>query len=556
MNIIKSPSFALLLALGISGCGGGSDSPTNTDDDQGNVSDEASFSSKSTNMALFGVDTGSATIAETTSDNTSAIVLDDTNTGYSGFGISPGEVPVAPKATTQNAITDTNLTNATNDLIAKLEAALNDDGAGILASSNILVNKIIQGPRGYIANVTADLDLRSIQKTSYIRNLLLNGFGDTDFGASDQVQTTSDSYRVNLAIWIVDNIIYNWTAIYSEDNAEAVGAKYGDINNGTSVTNNTGEVASNADAFTQTEGSNDADILWVIDNSGSMSEEQSNIASGATQFFDTLNSANVNYHLAVATTEYSSRLGECFELSSLTDETSRWITPTTPDAETEWTNIAKPGTNGGTETGLFCGDQALTDPTNTNAGFDRAGAPNIIVMLSDEPDNETLHGYSPRQNTVQNYQNRDLAAYVSAYQQRQDTVFAIVGEETATDAIYPAGCRGEGGSAEGGAHYGEVARATGGSRASICANADSWQVMFNEIASTASGLASQFVLTEVPIASTVVVKVNGTAVPRATENGFGLVYANDATRVVFYGTAVPASGDSVQISYDYLDQAS
>ena len=80
--------------------------------------------------------------------------------------------------------------------------------------------------------------------------------------------------------------------------------------------------------------------------------------------------------------------------------------------------------------------------------------------------------------------------------------------------------------------------------------------MFDEIIKAASGLASQFALKQVPIPSTLQVKVAGKDVARDTahQNGFDLVYSLDGATVVFYGDALPTANQTVDVSYDYLQQ--
>ncbi|MDM1261543.1 hypothetical protein FSC05_01870 [Acinetobacter indicus] len=95
---------------------------------------------------------------------------------------------------------------------------------------------------------------------------------------------------------------------------------------------------------------------------------------------------------------------------------------------------------------------------------------------------------------------------------------------------------------------------TGGASASICADATSWNVVFDDIIRVATGLASQFSLKQVPVPSTVKVTVNGQNIERDTTHrqGFDLVYSNSGVSLVFYGTALPKAGETVSVSYDYF----
>ena len=54
-----------------------------------------------------------------------------------------------------------------------------------------------------------------------------------------------------------------------------------------------------ADVFQQASGSNDkVDILWVIDNSGSMATSQSNLANNMNSFISEFQSKNLDFPLS------------------------------------------------------------------------------------------------------------------------------------------------------------------------------------------------------------------------------------------------------------------
>ncbi|RZF52231.1 hypothetical protein EXE30_10085 [Acinetobacter halotolerans] len=78
--------------------------------------------------------------------------------------------------------------------------------------------------------------------------------------------------------------------------------------------------------------------------------------------------------------------------------------------------------------------------------------------------------------------------------------------------------------------------------------------MFDEIINAATGLASQFTLTQIPIPSSVTVKVNEKSIVRDTthQNGFDIIYSNTGASLVFYGTAVPKANDKIKVSYKFL----
>ncbi len=163
------------------------------------------------------------------------------------------------------------------------------------------------------------------------------------------------------------------------------------------------------------------------------------------------------------------------------------------------------------------------------------------------------------------YTVRDFNDYKQYFKDSGTTYFSIAGTGSVIKPTFDSiinnnenndfNCRGEGGSADGGAHFAEIAKLTGGSSASICADSDDWSTMFERIIETATGLASKFKLNNTPIASSVTVTVNGTTVPRDIkhENGFDLIYGQQNTSITFYGASLPQKGDKIAVAYSYVD---
>ena len=56
--------------------------------------------------------------------------------------------------------------------------------------------------------------------------------------------------------------------------------------------------------------SNVRDLLFVVDNSGSMSEEQENLARSFDTFIHWLTQENVDFHIAITTTDVETNRGE------------------------------------------------------------------------------------------------------------------------------------------------------------------------------------------------------------------------------------------------------
>lgn len=162
----------------------------------------------------------------------------------------------------------------------------------------------------------------------------------------------------------------------------------------------------------ETEECQKMDIIFVIDDSGSMAEEQNNLAANFPKFvskiesFKTKSGAKLDYRLAVTTTarnltyNISVPFGGTMPMSEKGDDgafrmkkecgtTKRWIERTDANASSAFTCLAKAGTGGASiEMPLEATKLALVDRVNdgTNAGFLRPDALLAIVILTDEDD--------------------------------------------------------------------------------------------------------------------------------------------------------------------------
>lgn len=146
------------------------------------------------------------------------------------------------------------------------------------------------------------------------------------------------------------------------------------------------------------------DLLFVIDNSGSMGQEQTNLIANFPTFIQVLDQSGLDYRVAVTTTarQYSYTMapfpipmdtgdgedGEMLQPASC-NMTKRWIDKLDPNPGTTFACVANVGTSGNSdEMPLGAMRDAFEDRMmdNTNAGFRRADALLGIVFLTDEED--------------------------------------------------------------------------------------------------------------------------------------------------------------------------
>lgn len=306
----------------------------------------------------------------------------------------------------------------------------------------------------------------------------------------------------------------------------------------------------NTDEFVQLSGK-DVDILFVIDDSGSMGEEQSNLADNFKSLIKEAATWNSNYQIGVITTDAGSP-----NKSGKLQGSPLFVIPS-PNAQSQFEKNAKVGENGsGSEAGLEAAHLALTLPlihtTSTacssdndctapdkcvvgtcgghNAGFLRKEAALEVVFVSDEEDQSPapVSFYVDFLKSIKGFANDNLMH-----------AHAIVGDS-------PGGCTSSDGSADAGKRYIEVATQTGGKVASICDS--SFAAALSTIGNVAFGLKEQFFLSAVAQPGTVKVWVDD------FECAGGWFYDIPSNSVIFddMGVCMPQEGQKIKIYYKML----
>ena len=304
------------------------------------------------------------------------------------------------------------------------------------------------------------------------------------------------------------------------------------------------------DEFVQASGQ-EVDVLFVIDNSGSMSEEQGNLRSNFDSFIQGADQFQNDFQLGVVSTD----LDNAAENGKLIGAPR--IIRRGPNAEQQFTDHADLGVNGaGNETGLEAAHRALTDPNifdtgvacqndgqcqmpdtcvegscgGHNRGFLRETAALEIVFLSDEEDQSTgtINFYVDFLKSIKGFRNENRMH-----------AHSIVGADNGGNA---AACMSGDGAADAGRRYVEVSRRTNGTVASICNN--NFGDDLREIGNTAFGLQVQFFLSRPAVEESITVEVDGANRPA------GWAFDRDSNSVVFDEGQVPVAGSIIRISYE------
>ena len=305
---------------------------------------------------------------------------------------------------------------------------------------------------------------------------------------------------------------------------------------GTSITNAARvipkgkKLTTSSEKFNQSTAKQNADILFVVDDSGSMSDNQNALSQAADDFSAEMTTSGLTYRSAIITTGYGA--------TDHTNGAAYHILRSVGIIENNTTLLKQSlvaGTNGsGTETGIWNAEQSLQslahndnlDGAVTLAGMPKAGSTLSVIIISDERSQ-----YRSRSNGV------DFNVSNNLFVDRGIRVYSLV--ETQSYIIDNS-------------QYDDLSAATGGIHSNI-RNQDAngsldFSGFMQQIAQDAGGAASSFILAH---SATVIneVKVNGAVIAEDTVNGY--TYVQSSRAIVFHGTAIPASGATIEVSYDY-----
>lgn len=302
------------------------------------------------------------------------------------------------------------------------------------------------------------------------------------------------------------------------------------------------------------------DILWVVDNSGSMSALQQNLTNNFSSFMTNFINKGIDFNIAVTTSDAylsgakfsnNNTLAQFKDGVGTTHTGVRIINPTTPNiVNTFVTNALQGETGSGDERVFSSFRNALTNPLN--AGFPRPGAFLAVIILSDEDDfsgdNRAQNGGIDHSYTastldpVQTYIDfLDTLTRTTNINNRNYSVSAVaVIDNNCLASHQPAAP-----SSIIGQRYMTMANATKGILASICAN---YATSLLAIQQRILELSTAFHLDRAPIVSSIRVLVNGGNIIQDAVNGW--TYDSVSNSIIFHGTALPQQGSSINIYFD------
>ena len=285
------------------------------------------------------------------------------------------------------------------------------------------------------------------------------------------------------------------------------------------------------------------DILWVVDNSGTMREERQELGAKFDQFMSRLEESGADYHIGVVSTDaddpaHSGRLqGNPLYISN--------STPNAKDAFIQNVDLAE--TENRIEKGLDAMRLALSDElmAGHNSGFLRQDAAFFVIVISDEDDGSigSTRYYARWLDHLKAKGNENLVS-----------LSAIVGTE-GCDNVTSFGDR-----------YIEVQELTAGLFYSICT--PDYGPMVEDLGIKAAGLRRKFYLSQFPREDTIRVLAyseNDPACERmddctdpllcasghrcATELMDEWVWEQDGNAIFFPGSYLPPPGYIIEVAF-------
>jgi hypothetical protein len=288
------------------------------------------------------------------------------------------------------------------------------------------------------------------------------------------------------------------------------------------------------------------DVLWVVDDSTSMSDDQENLANNFSAFIQQATSLNSDYHMGVTNsdgkTEWSGRLHTC-------NSSRKYITDAQPvsqqqsdfqcNVKTAQLADARPHTDD-KESPLQAGRAAFEYPNldGWNAGFYREDAGLYVLIVSDEVDQS----------------DGSAQLYIDYFQNLKGIGNPDLLDISAISGPPPDGCE----TAEGNQPAYDVVTAVSGQFRSIC-TAD-WTDLVSTLGIDVFHARRQFPLSRPATASTIAVRYcsgacpanpatdpSCTNVPAGATQGFTFDAALNS--VTLHGTPAPQAGSCVAVTY-------
>ncbi|MFZ3231378.1 MAG: hypothetical protein WA160_14305 [Pseudobdellovibrio sp.] len=295
------------------------------------------------------------------------------------------------------------------------------------------------------------------------------------------------------------------------------------------------------------------DVLFVVDNSGSMSTSQANLVANFPSFINYFKNKGYDFRIAVTTTDafYGDQfISNGCTLCNVNQTKFRAgasglyiVDNNTSNLESVFTQNALVGTSGSGDERAFSSFKAALS-SSLNVGFHRADAFLSVIIVSDADDfsHDTItfdESYAQATlHPVSNYVNF-LDSFTNGH--------AVNDYSVSTIGVLDSACRSQSSENKISTRYMNLSDLTGGSKNSIC---NSFATVLDNIStSIATQTQASFHLTRSPTESSIRVIIDGVVVPQSSTNGWS--YNSSTNTITINGsTYQPQSGSSITINFD------
>ena len=289
---------------------------------------------------------------------------------------------------------------------------------------------------------------------------------------------------------------------------------------------------------------NKVDVLWVIDNSGSMLTKQQNLATSFDSFTQIFLNRNFDFHMAIVTTDIRSATDPNPLLRGQQGDfqgAPSVITPSTANFSSVFKAnivVGALGDPAAKSLDAIILSLGVAKLAGSNTGFLRSDAHLAVIFVSDADDDDSVASVSDTVSFL-NTLKPDVFDVTSRTYKKNFTASAVVVDTSNTgNAACPMPF-------EDGVKFKQIAAQTNGSIASICENDFSSGLL--NISQNIAAAITEIPLGRVPNVSTIQVLFNGITISNDSTNGW--TYSSTGNKIVFHGNAIPFDQTSIQVNF-------
>jgi hypothetical protein len=287
---------------------------------------------------------------------------------------------------------------------------------------------------------------------------------------------------------------------------------------------------------------NKVDLLFVIDNSGSMIPQQTKLANSLSSFANVFVTKGFDFHVGVITTDMADPAQ-----SGLLQGTPRVLSNGPSFLSDFQTNVQVGDGGSAYELPFDAIIEGLSDANvaGANSGFLRADAHLAVIVISNEDQDNVNPGGTPKTvSEVVSFLNQlkpEKFDVLSRTYKKNYTVSAVVAPSVSDPECVALGA----GAFDEGPKITALANLTNGSVASICK--PDFSSGLTQISQRIAEAITEIALATVPNQSTIKITFNGSEVPQDAADGW--TYSSAGNKIIFHGDAIPTDNTSIAIDY-------